>query len=69
MISYKPLFETLKKKQLTTYDLAYKMGFSKSLINNLKHNKSITINTLEKICVALDCKPWEVFEFIEEDKV
>ena len=42
------------------------MGFSAYTITNLKRNKSITMNTLEKLCKALQCTPNEVIEFIEE---
>ena len=66
MVNYKPLWETMKKRNITTYTLIYKLGFSPNTINNLKHNKSITIYTLEKLCVALDCTPNEVLEFIKE---
>ena len=55
MISYEPLWETMKKKNITTYTLIYKLGFSPYTITNLKRNKSITINTLEKLCKVLDC--------------
>ena len=55
MISYEPLWETMKKKNIATYTLIYKLGFSPYTITNLKRNKSITINTLEKLCKVLDC--------------
>ena len=48
MISYEPLWRTMKEKGVTTYTLIYKMGFSAYTITNLKRNKSITMNTLEK---------------------
>ena len=66
MVSYGPLWETMKKRNVTTYTLIYKLGFSPNTINNLKHNKSITIYTLEKLCVALDCTPNDILEFEKE---
>ena len=56
----------MKDRGVTTYTLIYKMGFSAYTITNLKRNKSITMNTLEKLCKALQCAPNEVIEFIEE---
>jgi len=65
MISYAPLWETMERKNITTYHLIYKLGFSANTIHNLKHNKSITIYTLEKLCNALECTPNEVIAFTE----
>lgn len=66
MISYKPLWQTMKDREITTYTLIYKLGFSAYTITNLKRNKSITMYTLEKLCAALSCTPNDIIEFIEE---
>jgi len=66
VISYEPLWRTMKDRGVTTYTLIYKRGFSAYTITNLKRNKSITMNTLEKLCKALQCTPNEIIEFIEE---
>lgn len=66
MISYKPLWETMQKRHITTYALIYKHNFSPYTITNLKRNKSITMNTLEKLCKILSCTPNDIIEFIEE---
>ena len=66
VISYEPLWRTMKDRGVTTYTLIYKMGFSAYTLTNLKRNKSITMNTLEKLCKALQCTPNDVIEFIED---
>jgi len=66
MISYQPLWKTMKDRNITTYTLIYKLGFSAYTITNLKRNKSITIHTLEKLCQVLNCTPNDVVEFIDE---
>lgn len=66
MISYAPLWRTMKEKGVTKYTLIYKLGFSAYTITNLRKNKSITINTMEKLCKALDCTPNDIVEFTEE---
>ena len=68
MISYAPLWRTMKKKKITTYTLIYKEGFSAYTITNLRRNKSITVNTMEKLCVILDCTPNDIVEFIAEQR-
>lgn len=65
MISYEPLWCTMKEKDITTYTLIYKHNFSPYTITNLKRNKSITMNTLEKLCNILDCQAESVVKFID----
>lgn len=67
MICYDPLWKTMESKNITTYTLIYKLGFSPQTISNLKHNKSITIYTLEKLCRVLQCTPNDVIRFTEEE--
>lgn len=66
MISYEPLWKTMEKKNITTYTLIYKHNFSPYTITNLKRNKSITMNTLEKLCIICDCEPNDIVKFIRE---
>ena len=66
MVSYEPLWKTMKNRGITTYTLIYKLGFSPNTIHNLKHNKSITIYTLEKLCKVLSCTPNDILKFTEE---
>ena len=66
MISYEPLWKTMKEKGVTTYTLIYKMGFSAYTITNLKRNKSITMNTMEKLCKVLQCTPNDIVTFTED---
>ena len=66
MISYDPLWRTMKDRGITTYTLIYKMGFSAYTITSLRRNKSITLNTLERLCTVLKCTPNDIVEFREE---
>lgn len=66
MTSYEPLWKTMKAKGVTTYTLIYKMGFSAYTITNLKRNKSITMNTMEKLCKVLQCTPNDIVAFTED---
>ena len=67
MISYKPLFITMKEREETTYTLINKHGFNPRTIHNIKNNKGITTYTLEKLCRILQCTPNEIIEFVDED--
>lgn len=65
-ISYEPLWETLEEKGITTYALINKYNVASKTVYNLKHNKSITMYTLGKLCEILDCTPNDIVR-IEKD--
>ena len=44
MVSYEPLWETMKKKGVSTYSLINSHNMNPRTINNLKHNKGITVD-------------------------
>ncbi len=66
LISYEPLWKTMREKGITTYTLIYKLGFSAYTVTNLRRNKSITMNTLEKLCKALRCSANDIVEFTDD---
>ena len=66
LISYTPLYETMKKKGITTYKLINDYGISRSLLDRLKHNKPITTVTLNDLCEILDCRVEDVLIYVNE---
>jgi len=65
IISFNPLWATMKKKEISQYRLL-KSGIDNKTLDSLKKNKNITLLTLEKLCCILDCLPNDIVEFIEE---
>ena len=68
MISYEPLYRTMKDKQITTYKLINEFGVSRSLLDRLKHNKPISTVTLNDLCCFLECKVEDVLVYIPDEK-
>lgn len=66
MISYEPLWETMRQAKITTYTLINKHGIPSSTIHSLKHNKNITMYTLERLCGILKCTPDGIVKFVDE---
>lgn len=66
MVDYAPLWKTMEKKKITTYSLIYKYGVNPRTVNNLKHNRGITVATLEQLCNILDCTPNDVLKFVPD---
>ncbi len=60
MISYAPLWETMKAKGETTYTLITKHGIDRRTIYKLKHDENVTTLTLEKLCFCLNCTVQDV---------
>ena len=67
MISYEPLYKTMKEKGFTTYKLINDYGISRSLIDRLKHNRPITTVTLNDLCTILDCKVEDVMVYTKDE--
>lgn len=64
MISYKPLWETMKRRGATTYTLQVKGNISSSTIRRLKAGDSVSTNTLDALCAILDCSLEDVVQYI-----
>ncbi len=66
MIKYDRLWETMKKKNISTYYLREKSGIDSKTVRRLKANENIEIKTLDKLCYVLDCKLEDIAEFVKE---
>ena len=63
MVNYEPLWKTMEERNISTYALIHKHGFNSRTINNLKHNKGFTVDTLERLCKILNCTPNDILSF------
>ena len=66
MISYEPLFKTMKSKGITSYQLQ-KMGFNRATYYAIKSGKSVSTNTIALLCKLLQCRVEDVMEYIEDE--
>jgi len=64
MIVYEPFWETIQKKNISTYTLIYTHHISSSTISRLRNNKGISTTTLNDLCKILDCNVEEVIRYI-----
>lgn len=65
MIDFSPLWETMADKNVTQYRLLKDGIIDNKTLDGLKHNKNITLLTLERLCKYLDCTPNEIVRFID----
>ena len=67
MISYEPLFRTMKEKGITSYRL-FKMGFPQSNYYAMKHGENVSTNTINELCILLECDVSDIMKFEPEQK-
>jgi DNA-binding Xre family transcriptional regulator len=66
MISYRPFYETLFRKDITEYQLIFKHGFSAHILHRMKHGEAINTKTLDTLCFILDCEVPDILEYVAE---
>ena len=63
MVDYSPLWETMKKYDVTQYKMLQDKVIDNHTLDRLKKGMNITLITLERICRYLDCTPNDVIKF------
>ena len=68
MISYAPMWKTMKEKGITTYSLIKYYEFSRGTLDSLKQNRNISTATLNDICNILSCRVEDVLQHIPDEE-
>ena len=66
MIIYDRLWETLKKKGISQYNLVTDYNICKSLLQRLRNNEGISTHSINMLCNILDCQIQDIAEFIKD---
>ena len=67
-VSYKKLFHLLIDKGMTNAELMEKGGFSANIITRLKRDNYVALDSIERICYALDGGVDDILEFMPDKK-
>ena len=67
LISYEPLWETLKKRNITTYALINKYNISSATIDRMKKGNGISTMKINDFCKILDCNVEDIITFVNEE--
>jgi len=64
------LDQVLKKKNMTSKELAGRIGITEANLSILKTGKAkgIRFNTLAAICKELDCQPGDILEYVNTNQ-
>lgn len=59
----------LAKRKMSVTELSEKVGITMANLSILKNGKAkaVRLETLEKLCKALDCQPGDLFEYVEDE--
>lgn len=68
MICYDKLFVMMKDKGLTTYKIRKESIISQSALTALNQGKSVTIDTIDRLCRALNCQPGDILEYVPDEE-
>lgn len=66
MIVYDKLWEVMKSKGVSTYQLREKSGIDSKTIRRLRANENMETKTLSKLCAVLGCKLEDIAEYIPD---
>ena len=65
-ISYEPLMNTMAEKNMTKSELRVAAGLSKGTFAKLSKGESVTLSTIESICMVLDVPIEEVVSIVPD---
>lgn len=60
----------LAKRKMSVTELSDRVGITMANISILKNGKAkaVKLDTLSKICQALDCQPGDILEYVPEEE-
>ena len=69
MIQYDRLWNTMKQRGITQYDLYTHYNVNRSQINRLRQNKNVEVNTIDRLCNILNCRVEDIMEHTPDHNV
>ena len=59
----------LAKRKMSVTELSEKVGITMANLSILKNGKAkaVRLETLEKLCKALECQPGDLLEYVEDE--
>ena len=67
MSTFDPLWKNLEEKKITQYDLIEHYKMSRGMLDNLKHNRSITLKTLNELCNMFECDVTDIIRYSKDN--
>ena len=68
-IKYYKLLDMLNKKSISKGELQEMAGISSATLAKLSANEKVSLEVIEKICLALKVQPGDIMEIVSDAKV
>lgn len=68
MITYEPLWDTLKRKNISQYSLIKDYGIDKAQLQRLRSNMIVKTVILDRLCKILDCPIEEIMKYVPDNE-
>ena len=65
-ISYQGAFDKMQEKGVTTYRIRKENILSQSTLQKMRDGKYVTTETIERLCLLLDCTPNDLMKITKE---
>lgn len=66
MIKFDKLWDMLKERDITQYQLIRDYGISRGQLDRIRKNENITVNTLDILCNILNCEICDICEHVKD---
>ena len=67
MISFEPLWETLKRRGISQYKLIKEYKISTGQLDRLRKNENVNTYTLNQLCAILECTLDEIAVYVKDE--
>ncbi len=67
-VSYKKLWKMLIDLDMSKTELIKKAGITTNAMAHMGKNEDVRVETLTRICTALDCKMDDILDIVPDDK-
>jgi len=65
-VSYKKLWKLLIDKDMKKRDLMEATGISNFTISKMNRGENVTVDILERICIAMNCNVGEIMDIVPD---
>ncbi|MBQ9846178.1 MAG: helix-turn-helix transcriptional regulator [Oscillospiraceae bacterium] len=68
MITFEPLWETMKSKGISQYKLIKEYKISTGQLDRLRKNGNVSTYTLNQLCKILDCRLEDIARYTQDNE-
>ena len=67
LISFEPLWDTMRKKEISQYKLIKEYGISTGQLDRIRKNSNVSTYTINQLCSILHCTVEDIITYIPDN--